>query len=58
MEAGLALRAGQQSAALKEAHAKVAALEQSLQQVGVGVGGLEDDCGGVLRAAASAMASH
>lgn len=35
LEAGWALRAGQQATALKEAHAKVAALEKSLQQVRV-----------------------
>jgi hypothetical protein len=34
LEAGWALRAGQQATALKEAQAKVAALEKSLQQVG------------------------
>lgn len=33
LEAGWALRAGQQATALKEAQAKVAALEKSLQQV-------------------------
>jgi hypothetical protein len=33
LEAGWALRAGQQATALKEAQAKVAALEHSLQQV-------------------------
>jgi len=39
LEAGWALRAGQQATALKEAHAKVAALEKSLQQVsGQGLG--------------------
>jgi hypothetical protein len=33
LEAGWALRAGQQATALKEAQAKVVALEKSLQQV-------------------------
>lgn len=33
LEAGWAQRAGQQAAALKEAHAKILTLEQSLQQV-------------------------
>lgn len=33
LEAGWAARAGQQAAALKEAQAKAATLEQSLQQV-------------------------
>jgi hypothetical protein len=38
LEAGWALRAGQQATALKEAQAKVAALEKSLQQVCTAMG--------------------
>lgn len=45
LEAGWALRAGQQATALKESQAKVAALEKSLQQVRPGrLGGVSGVC--------------